>query len=515
MGAMVAVVSATTRASANGRYPASNQIAFDPADADHIVVAATIGLLESRDGGKTFDWRCESALGKVAALDSRIAVTANGSTVVARFDGVAVTSDGCSFRTVPELAGKSIGDLTLAQVASDAVLAFYMEAGPTGANQAQITRSPDDGQTWAPLGTPLTQGVLLTIDAAPSDASRVYLSASLGADRDFASVLMRSDNAGLDFGATEIPGTAGYRPAWIAGVHPNDPDRIYVRVQDPAGTVILSSIDGGAMFQTMFTGTGELLGFAISPDGANVAFGGPRDGIWVGQSDGANLARVSDVAPTCLGWTERGLYACADQKKDGFSLGVSTDMGAHFDGLLRFDALCGRTACGGATTVATKCPADWPQVAPLVGTTCGIDAGSPANDGGDGSAVDDAATPNDVTSDDGSRGPEPAPGRSPGCSCSLVSASSPNADARMALLLAAIGWTALRSIQSHPSRRRLVADGRSRTKHRGTHLALRATSKGWSPDDECSSLVLVLHEIRCGARAARRLLRSRSRVQHR
>ncbi len=50
-------------ARANGRFPTSNQIVFSPANADLIVLRATFGILVSRDGGTTWTWLCEDALG--------------------------------------------------------------------------------------------------------------------------------------------------------------------------------------------------------------------------------------------------------------------------------------------------------------------------------------------------------------------------------------------------------------------------------------------------------------------
>src|SRR5438477_10845761 len=91
----LAAVAAGGPALANGRYPASSLVAFDPVDPSHLVVSATFGLLESRDGGKRFFWRCEGALGVAGQQDLVIAITAEGRTVTTKFDGLVTTSDGC------------------------------------------------------------------------------------------------------------------------------------------------------------------------------------------------------------------------------------------------------------------------------------------------------------------------------------------------------------------------------------------------------------------------------------
>jgi photosystem II stability/assembly factor-like uncharacterized protein len=415
------LLTASTRAAANGRYPAASHIVFDPSDAKHFVVSATIGLLETRDGGKTFAWRCESALGKILSQDLMVAVTANGTTVTTKYDGLAATSDGCAFRSIPDFVGKSVDDLTLSRSAPHSPLAFFTEGGASGAT-SQLVRSDDDGTTWAAVGPVLPADVTpLTVDVAPSDASRVYLSGSLDLAHESASVLLRSDDGGATFTRADIPGTAGYHLAWIAAVHPLDADRVFVRVQDPAGTIILSSADGGRTFQKIFTGTAQLLGFAVSPDGAEMAVGGPKDGIWVGASDGTNLARRSDVPPTCLAWNTDGLYACSDWKVAGFSIGRSVDRGATFETVLRFDSLCGQTACGADTAVGMLCPLEWGNVAPALGATCGLDAGAldaGASDVAIDTIVDDAAEGGPSVMD-ASTSPPPPPVENDG-GCALV-----------------------------------------------------------------------------------------------
>lgn len=363
-------------ARANGRYPAASFIAFDPGDPGHFVVSTTFGLVESKDGGNAFRWVCESALGATGIQDLVVAITASGATVTVKFDGVVTSPDGCSFHQALELDKKNMGDLSLRRTAPHSVLAFYADSRIEGGFESHLVESTDDGQTWRPLGIALPTDVYpLTIDVAPSDASRVYLSARLSDADDYASALLRSKDGGATFERLGIPETAQHHLAYIAAVHPFDPDRIYVRVYDPVGTTIWLSDDAGATFRKVFTGNDQIYGFALSPDGAEMALGGPGDGIWVGRADGTNLARQSDILPFCLGWSQRGLYACADQRLAPFSVGRSVDRGVTFDTLLRFDALCGDTGCAADTQSGRECPTNWEVVAQSLQTNCSTDAG--------------------------------------------------------------------------------------------------------------------------------------------
>jgi hypothetical protein len=367
---------------------------FDPGDPSHIAVSTTFGLLESRDLARSFTWTCESALGIQGQQDTMIAITASGATVATTFDGMAVSRDGCSFQFPAELAGKIVPDLALSRSAPHELVAFHMMGVGNAQYDSQIVGSTDDGRSWTNVGPPLPIDLLpLSIDIAPTDRSRVYFSGRLGTAGAYASVLMRSVDGGATFERIVVPETDVNRLAYIAAVHPFDPDRVYVRVDDTAGTVIWSSEDGGRSLRKRFTGAARLLGFAMSTDGARIALGGPDDGTWVGPTEGTSFERRSDVGPTCLAWTTDGLYACADAQKSGFSLGISHDEAATFEPLLQFASLCSRMACGADTDVGRLCPAAWELVSPAFGASC--------HDADAGAALRDAALPTSAPSSSG------------------------------------------------------------------------------------------------------------------
>ena len=368
---------------ANGRFPAGTQIVFDPKDSSHFIVSATFGLLETRNGGETFSWACDPVLGLPDQQDGMFAITTSGTTVAATFyTGIKTSDDGCSFRSSPDLAGYIVPDLTLSR-SSGRLLAFRLRIVSEQLVDTQIVRSDDDGRSWADVGASLPAELQpLTIDIAPADSQRVYVSGALGAASDRASTLLKSSDGGSTFSATIVPETDGSRYAYIAAVHPIDPNVVYLRVDDNGTTIIWASDDGGSTFRKIFRGTGSLLGFAISPDGSVLAIGGPEDGLWIGNGNGTDLHRQSDVRPRCLGFGGGALYACADQMRDGFSIGRSSDLGITFEPVLRFDALCGATICGSDSQVAKLCPADWPNVAPRIGATCGPTSGEPVVDAG-------------------------------------------------------------------------------------------------------------------------------------
>lgn len=368
LGLMVGL-SATREGRANGRFPNANGIRFEPDDPHHFVVQTTFGLLESYDGGTSFSWTCEAPLGLADQEDPMLAITEAGVRVVGTFAGVVTSEDGCNWSRSPSLTDQIIPDLALDRARPGHLLAFSVAGLPQARFSSQVVESSDDGRTWTPLGEPLDQGVLpLSLDVAPSDPSRVYLTVRLGSESAYASELFVSDDGGVSFEAKAIPGTEDQSLAFIAAVAPADSDIVYFRIADPDGSLLLLSRDAGETFSTLLTATGRLLGFALSPDGQELAVGGPDDGVWAGAADGSDLTRRSDLAVSCLAWNGPWLYAC-EGEFGGLSRARSSEPGS-FQSLLEFSDLCGST-CDESSDIGSVCPAYWEVVAPQLDATCG------------------------------------------------------------------------------------------------------------------------------------------------
>jgi hypothetical protein len=359
-------------------------LVFDPARPEHLVVSSTFGLLESWDAAKTFTWTCEGALGLTGQSDAMLAITANGNKVAATYAGIWLGSDSCFYRSPPELLGQIVPDLTLDTANPTRVLAFRtLSVGP-GMFESALVLSEDQGETWAAVEPPLPSDLLpLSLDFAPSDSSRIYLSARSNSANQYRSELLRSNDSGRTFERFEIPDTTQQVLAFIAGVDANDADHVFLRVDDPMGTLLLVSDDAGESFHELFRGSGRLPGFALASDAKELAFGGPNDGVWLGPSDGTQFEKRSSTAVSCLRYGPDGLYACADSTQGGALLARSRDRGATFETLLEFGSLCGTRGCEATSDVARACRAEWESIAPTLGTTCGTesvehpDAGAP------------------------------------------------------------------------------------------------------------------------------------------
>src|SRR6185503_3153583 len=121
---------------------------------------------------------------------------------------------------------------------------------------------------------------------------------------------------------------------FISAVDPRNPDVIYVRTSaDDLGRVLVSN-DGAVNWNEVWQAPGDVSGFALSPDGAAVAVGGSLVGVSVASTADFNFRQTSSVGAYCLTfWGER-LLVCTKEAIDHFSIGISDDLGQHFDALL-------------------------------------------------------------------------------------------------------------------------------------------------------------------------------------
>ena len=391
---------ASLDASANGKFPAADQLVVAPNNPDQIVARTTFGFLVTNNAGADWDLICESAAG-YQDIEPGVAITGDGTLFTGLFEGVSVAhGDLCSW------------SLTLSGIATDVSIS---KSDP--ATAIAITRdtersyyfeSPDHGDVFVEVGTPLPDGFFAaTVDVAPTDPSRIYMTGS--------GMFVRSTDHGQTWTSLPLPGTDEMIRGFIGALDPADPDRVYVRLSKTAGGLLVTS-DGGDTWTAIDTGIvdSELRGLAVSPDGSKIAIGGEYDGLWMASTDDFNFEKISGVAIRCLTWTEAGLYACVNEElyADGFIVGLSRDEGVSFEPLLSLACVRGPLECPAGTSVAQTCPAEWPALADRLdapscgGVDPGVGGGSGTGSGSgsstsSGAGAGSATPPGSGSSEDG------------------------------------------------------------------------------------------------------------------
>jgi MYXO-CTERM domain-containing protein len=430
--AAIGALTVSSTALANGRFPESNHIFFSQADTNIVLLRTTFGLLLSRDRGATWSWVCEQSIGSAGVEDPMWAVTPDGTMVATTFQGITVTHDkACTFGFVGGALAQTVF-IDLAQNAADEknVVTFassYDKQDDAGnvLFKSQLFETTDQAQTFVPLGQTFDPTLLgETVDLAPNDPNRIYVSAVRNPGATPQGYLLVSTDHGTTFTTYDVPLIAGERAVFIAGVDPTNADRVYLRTSTAIDkpSRLLVTADAGKTFTTAMTSKGGLLGFAISADGSKVWVGGPLDGVQLASRTDMVFTQKSTVAVQCLATGSDGLWACSGEK-DGFVAGLSTDDGATFQAKLHFCDIKGALDCPAGTPTNTACTAAWPQQAQILG--CEV----PGVDGGTGDASPDAATT-----------PPPGDGGSGGCSCRAAPASASAFGATLAAIGALVAF---------------------------------------------------------------------------
>jgi sortilin (neurotensin receptor 3) len=290
-----------------------------------------------------------------------------------------------------------VRDFSIAKSGPEAVVALVQS---TDGSRQILEESTDDAATWHVAGAPIPTQTLVTVDLAPSDPSRIYVSALSEKEE---GELFVSRDRGATWTRKLVPGTGFDAVPYIAAVHPSDPNKIFIRTDaytnreiiDTADDALLYSADGGTTWTELIRRKAKLFGFALSPDASAilVGYGDPVDpsrviekadtGIYRSATDSFAFQRVDPNPVACLSWTATGIYVCRGGTERSFDVGFASasdfavDAGAMTPLLLEQDVR-GPLACSAGTT-STRCAGDWESTCKLLGACAhGGDAGADA-----------------------------------------------------------------------------------------------------------------------------------------
>lgn len=274
------------------------------------------------------------------------------------------TAEGCGFAHVPGPLGQDAAiDLVRDPSNPARVLALTTEGAD---HHLRLAETVDGAQTWQVVGSPLAAGLVgLTLEVAPSSPQQIYVTALGGPTLD--PVLLRSQDAGQTWTPLpQVPTPTGID--YLAGIDPHDPERLLVRHVEPDQHQLRFSPDGGHTWQVVFTTPLSLLGFAISPDGQQVALAtfGTGAGVWVAPLATLAFQKTGEVGARCLAWDTTGLYLCGDEPSQGFTVGVTHDLGHTVTALHHRKDLV-PLGCPTGTRTGDQCPSRWPAVRTSLG----------------------------------------------------------------------------------------------------------------------------------------------------
>ncbi|MBK9071429.1 MAG: hypothetical protein IPL79_10565 [Myxococcales bacterium] len=393
---------------ANGRPPASISLHRETAQPDTLAFGVTFGLLLSFDGGDTWRWACEQAIGFGGIFDPDYEVGSDGSLFAATLTGLRRTTDGCTWSTVP---------LGAAFASTIAVTGSTILAAAAEFTDSRIYRSTNNGTSFSLLSTACSTAVApescgtgewwKSIEISKADADRVYLSGFVfipnpacqsGCDCANGecpttvkrSILFRSNDGGSSW--TELS-TASFTlsaqsDVIIAAASPTNVGELYVRVTQTVinepSDIIYKSTNGGDSFTVFLDLSGPSLrreapAVLVRADG-DVWVGG-ADGLYIGQNGNPPGAATSSYHVVCLAENGDGkVLGCSDNFGDEMAALASTTDGVTWTKVMRFNEISGPFECEPGSEQRDICAdLQWCGLAAQFGIAtpgCAADAGT-------------------------------------------------------------------------------------------------------------------------------------------
>lgn len=400
-------------AAANGRAPATSTIAFRAGHDSDIAVGLTWGLLISHDGGASWAWVCENAVGYSGMYDPIYVLSDGGALFASTFNGFQVARDGCSFAPV----GPNVPFASTATVGPDHLIYYgaAQAADPSHGVAADynIYRSSDaDSGSFAPtVGQPAGPVAWWeSIAVAPTNPQLVYLSGyvfradSPGGQNRRHQLFYRSDNAGQDWTALPIEATSvtvmPNSSIDIVGVAQDG--RVYLRVKlddNIMSDSLYRSDDLGASWQPILHKPTSITAFTVrtaqNAGGHHDLIAGTRaDPAEISHDDGATWSPLAGsphmgcVVENAAGelWACSQNYGTTGPSDDAGIMKTTDPESGTWTKVLRYQDLTQAAACGAGTTQQATCVPMWCSVCAQLGCTpdaaysCpgGVEAPAPA-----------------------------------------------------------------------------------------------------------------------------------------
>ena len=305
-------------------------------------------MLVSQDRGQNWYYMCEESFAlELIEGDPLLELLPNGEMIGGVISTLNRSADcGCTWTTrLAQPEPVILRDITVEKSGDRAAIALTRDVG-VDPEVFTLHESKDAGQSWTKLADlPADVEEAFTLDSAPSDATRIYVSALM---KSGAGALLVSTNRGASWQTRTMAGIDINNQPYIAAVHPTKPDTVFVRTDswdgDNLGNDALFYTDNAGQTSTeLIRRGGKLFGFALSPDGSTVlaGYGDPYQaasfvntedlGIYKAPLGQTSFTKIFAAAISCLSWTSRGLYACHAEKHPEFTVDFALGFAQNAD----------------------------------------------------------------------------------------------------------------------------------------------------------------------------------------
>ena len=386
---------------ANGRAPGTSTIHFRQGHEQDVAAGMTFGLLLSHDGGTTWHWMCENAVGYGGLWDPDYSYLTNGTLFATTFSGLRSMSDGCTFNST------SFGNLF---VSTDEAAGSTLLFGAADPNDDKIYKSTDQGMTFPTSTTPTGATVndwYTSMMFAPSDATKVYVGGYRFTGTTKSLLLYKSTDGGSTFtpmGQVGLPTMpASSATISVVGIDPANASIVYVKISSTTD-VIYKTTNAGTSWTQILTDTDQI-SLLVRSTGDLVA-GTKIHGAKKSTNGGTTWTDLTN--PPQIGClvenSAHEVWACTQNYDtmngsgsqtipgDGFGIMKTTDL-ATWTGVLKYQDITGPVDCATGTIQHDTCAGmNWCGLKSQLGITStavdcsaiGVDGAPDAGSGGSG-----------------------------------------------------------------------------------------------------------------------------------
>jgi hypothetical protein len=363
------VLGLAVTASANGRDPYTSTINFRRGNEQHILAGMTFGAVFSKDGGTTWQWMCERAIGYGGQYDPDYVYTNTGAIFATTFDGLKVMRDDCTFNATPP----GMTFVSKAEQGPDGAI-YYAAADMA---DAKIYKSTDDGVTFPSSANPGQPGDWWSsLAVAPTDANRVYVTGyRLDGVNPKIFLLYTSTNGGTSYtpmamtGITPISANSSIE---IVDISPTSPTTLYVKVtfeNGSTGDSVYRSTNAGQTWTKILSKASNFgLAFLVRNNGTTCVAGTRELGAWVSTNcstaatptwtDLTNAPHIGclykDSADTVWACTQNYASPQLNLPSDGYGIMKSTDL-TTWTGVLKYQEIQAPVGCPAGTVQEDQC----------------------------------------------------------------------------------------------------------------------------------------------------------------
>lgn len=413
---------------ANGAFPDSQAILLPSSRPEQIFVSTNFGLLRSDDGGQSWGWVCEEAIGP-SAFSYQVGPAPDHRLFAVTSTSVVMSDDaGCSFRAADGLQNPT--DVFPDPNDPERVMAIALADADGDTHKLNAIYVSEDGGRSFGVGYAAQTGVYIaSVESARAEADVVYLGTSIYDGRSWHPSLKRSTDRGRSFEGDDLQTALGAVVPRLLLVDPRDASRVYLRLQGSGERDAFATYEHpGGVARAPFELNARMTAFALRADGT-LLLGNAATQNFISTDGGESFTHWHDgLHLRALAERDGALYLAADDQLDGFALAEWSDADDAPRPLLRFANITGPLGCG---DLVARCEEPWRTLQETLAQVALPDAGAEPGPGAD------------AGSDAGASTPQPDTG-SGGCSLAPHGDTRDTRGAAPALLLAALACSRLR-----------------------------------------------------------------------